>query len=585
MASRASLGGPRSSASAALLLAVLGTALAGGCAKPAVRPFPTAAPTWVDADQRPFATEPEEYYSPFAWDAADQIVFRPLARAFAVDPAGEAVNVNAFDEVPDSSWFRNRIGQRPMTPSQVAIGPCRERPLDPGGPWTVTGAKPNGANPGFIIEDQDERRYLLKFDGVVQGPRATSADVIVSKLYYAAGYYTPCNEIVFFDRGILAIDAGALGENAAGKKEPLSAAHLDTVLSKALRLPDGRYRASASRFIEGKPIGPWRYEGRRKDDPNDVVRHQERRELRGARVLAAWTNHFDSREQNTMAAWVDVGGGRGYVRHYYIDFGDCLGSIWEPPMLGRRIGHSSYFDPAHVAADFATLGALERPWDRARFGRSGAVFGYYGVDDFDPDAYHPGYPNPAFLRATERDSAWMARIVARLTDEHLRAVIEVARMQDPRLEGELLRILRGRQEVLLERYLARISPLAHPTLEAGTPVELCLRDLAVEAGVAPSSARVYGARAWYDREFSGRDEPLKLEGLGELGRLTARPDKGVCVSLPPGVSAGGYLVVDVHAGALHGTLLPPARVHLVGTPDQGLLVVGLERPRTSEPPP
>src|SRR5687768_6606574 len=28
---------------------------------------------------------------------------------------GRALNVNTLDEVPDSSWFTNRIGQRPMS--------------------------------------------------------------------------------------------------------------------------------------------------------------------------------------------------------------------------------------------------------------------------------------------------------------------------------------------------------------------------------------------------------------------------------------------------------------------------------------
>ena len=64
------------------------------CAGPAR--FPLRAPMLVDDDQRPVARAPEEYYSPFAWDGANQMVFRPIARFFAVDPAGAAVYVNAF---------------------------------------------------------------------------------------------------------------------------------------------------------------------------------------------------------------------------------------------------------------------------------------------------------------------------------------------------------------------------------------------------------------------------------------------------------------------------------------------------------
>ena len=52
--------------------------------------FPLREPIWRDEDERPFAPAPAEYESPFAWDAANQTVFRPLARVFAVDPAGQA---------------------------------------------------------------------------------------------------------------------------------------------------------------------------------------------------------------------------------------------------------------------------------------------------------------------------------------------------------------------------------------------------------------------------------------------------------------------------------------------------------------
>ena len=115
---------------------------------------------WRDEeDFRAFGPMPEEYFSPFAWDGADQMLFRPMARFFAVDPAGEAMNVNAMDEVPDSSWYTNRMSRGPLSRAELLAGPCGdEPPLDPTGPWKITSAKPNGANPGFIIEDADGRR-------------------------------------------------------------------------------------------------------------------------------------------------------------------------------------------------------------------------------------------------------------------------------------------------------------------------------------------------------------------------------------------------------------------------------------------
>ncbi len=415
-----------------------------GCGS-SLRKYPLTPPLWRDPDQHVFSERPEEYYSPFAWDAANQTVFRPISRFFAVDPAGESVNVNAFDEVPNSSWFVNRIGRYGMTPEEMSQAPCAgASPLDPNGPWTVTGAKPNGFNPGFLLKDAAGKRYLAKFDGVTEGSRPTAADVVGSLIYHAAGYYVPCNRIAYFDRKILVIDPKATSETPAGDKVPLEQKHLDAVFDKAIRAKDGRYRANISLFVEGKPIGPWTYEGRRGDDPNDVINHEDRRDLRGMEVLAAWANHFDSREQNTLATFVEAPGG-GYVRHNVIDFGDCFGSIWEPPMMGRRIGHAYYLDIPYVLEDFITLGIPKRPWDEARFGPTGSTLGYYDVEHFDPDMYRPGYPNPAFGRKREHDSAWMARIIARMSDAHLRAIVKEGEVS-PLVERVLFEVLRGRRD-------------------------------------------------------------------------------------------------------------------------------------------
>src|SRR5690606_23261742 len=122
---------------------------------------------------------------------------------------GEAVNVNALDEVPSSSWFENRIGNAPLSPAEIARGPCREAPFDPTGPLKVVSGKPDGVYPGFVVEDPRGRRFLLKLDIPAQPGRATAAEVIASRIYHAAGFHVPCYELVFVPPSALRIAPGA----------------------------------------------------------------------------------------------------------------------------------------------------------------------------------------------------------------------------------------------------------------------------------------------------------------------------------------------------------------------------------------
>src|SRR5918993_1640485 len=61
-----------------------------------------------------------------------------------------AVNINTVDEVPDSSWFTNRVGRGPLTIEQLARGP--DTGTGPAaGAWTVVAAKSEGITPGLTI--------------------------------------------------------------------------------------------------------------------------------------------------------------------------------------------------------------------------------------------------------------------------------------------------------------------------------------------------------------------------------------------------------------------------------------------------
>jgi hypothetical protein len=319
-------------------------------------------------------------------------------------------------------------------------------------------------------------------------------------------------------------------------------------------------------FLEGKPLGPWTYQGRRGDDPNDVVPHEDRRELRGMRLMAAWIQHFDSREMNTLASFISDGK-RGYIRHNMVDFGDSFGSVWEPPMMGRRLGHSYYFDLPMILEDWLTLGLVERPWDKLRYGPSGPVFAYFDVETFNAERWVPGYPNPAFGRMSERDGAWMARIIARFTDAALVALIAQAKMGDEFLDRELFRILRGRRDKILWRYLGKVSPLADPTLEpVAGGVGLCLSDLAVRTNLASFNVRRYTARAFTSA------------GALTLAAEKTAPDR-VCARLPGAAGTPAepaYMIVDLTAFVPRDTY--PARLHLYHLGGANYRLAGLERP-------
>lgn len=558
-----------------------------------LRRFPLADPLWADTDRVHVPNRPAKYYSGLLADGADQMFFRPLAELWTFPRVGEATNVNAVDEVPDSAWFQNRIGLFSLTPDEVAKAACGDiPPLSPDtGPWLVTAAKPNGANPGFFIRAGDGYSYLLKFDGPLQPGRATSADVIGSKIYWAAGYHTPCNEIVHFLPSQIEIAADATSENLFGDDVPITREDVDRVLRMALRRKDGMLRASASRFVPGRPLGPFRYEGRRSDDPNDHIAHEDRRELRAARVFGAWINHFDSREQNTMDVWVREGG-HDYIRHYYLDWGDSLGGRWPLDGISRRLGHSYYLDWEHVLGDLLSFGFWPRPWNEVTLNRF-EIFGYFDAEHFEPRDWRGGYPNPAFERMTDRDALWATRIISKLGEEHLRAIVKTAKLDDPRHEAFLVEVLLGRRQKVLESYLGSENPLSNFRVvrrqRSSDPraQSLCFEDLALLHGVTHLETVFYKLR------FRAG---AKLEK--ELGWLQFTPDPEhphrSCVLLPlghirPSELAGeaapdddplryGVLDIFVH----HEPKVPPTskvELHFYDLgPDRGFRLVGIDRP-------
>jgi len=408
----------------------------------------------------------------YLYDAIEQSVVRPATRV--LDPAlfvrrvtgnhREAANVDARGDVRlPSTWWTPRVGHRAVSVEAMRVGPGPGTGPAPG-PWTVVRAKTEGVSKGFQIKDSEGRRFAIKFDPPDYPELATSADAVCSRLYWAAGFNVPDNTIETFRRENLQIEPNASFE-VAGRRFPITDAFIDALLADVHTQPDGSYRVVASRYLDGRPLGEWRYEGRRKDDPEDAIPHQHRREVRGMWAIHAWLNNTDCSARNTLDMWVTEGG-RSFVRHHLIDFSGCLGSASIAPQ--SKSGGSEYLlDFGGVARSFFTAGLVPFKWEHAVDPGIPSV-GFIDSRVFDPEGWKPFLPNPAFDTMTEADVRWGVRIVAGFDDAHIRAAVACGRYSDPRAVEYLTRILAERRDRLVEAWLTPEEAAAARTATAGS---------------------------------------------------------------------------------------------------------------------
>ena len=416
-----------------------------------------AAPSMAEGNGSA-AVAPKPRHVSYYYDAFEQGFTRPISRA--TDPAllvrrlsrnhREAVNVDENDQVRlPSTWWQPRVGFRFVSVEQMLRGADPQAGPAPG-KFTVVKLKTQGVSPGIQVKDERGSKFAFKFDPPKYPEMASGADVAVSYLYWAAGYNVPQNSIVHFHRSDLVVAPDATYEDETGRKHPVTPELVDNMLTRVHQEPDGSYRAVASRWLAGKPLGEWEYSGRREDDPEDLIPHELRREVRGLWVIYAWTNDTDCSARNTFTSWV-TGGGRSFVRHYLIDFSGALGSASIEPQTMR--GGSEYLMDYEVAGtSLMTIGLLRQKWESAVDPALPSV-GFIDSRTFDPENWRPFLPNPAFDDRTERDMRWGARIVAGFTDEHIRAAIQMGRYTDPRAAEYLTRILIERRDKIIRRWL------------------------------------------------------------------------------------------------------------------------------------
>jgi hypothetical protein len=403
-----------------------------------------------------------------------------------------AQNVNTIDEVPDSSWFVNRMGRRTLSTAELVRGPDRFDSVSLDG-WTVSGGKSAGLQPGFRMTDPSGHLYQIEFDPPSNPEMATGAEIIGTAFYHAFGYHTVDVYLAELDPARIEIAPNArITDPLVGERRRLTRRDVNDVLSRGARLPNGRYRVLVSRFADGAPLGNFRYYGTRPDDPNDIVPHEDRRELRAARVFGAWLNHDDSRGVNSLDM-LHTDGARRYVKHYMFDFGSIMGSGTVFAQR-HRAGNEYILDWAPGWLTLATFGIYTRDWLHIHYPDVPASVGRFEGQSFDPVAWRPEYPNPAFDNMRREDAFWAARIVSRFSDEDIRAVVEKARYSDPRATEYITATLIERRNRVLKTWLTAANPLVDFALSRDGA--LTFNNAAVAAGVAtpPAGYRVRWAR-------------------------------------------------------------------------------------------
>ena len=439
-----------------------------------------------------------------------------------------------MDEVPDSAWYTNRHARARMGIADLRRGPGDANP-PAAGPFTVIAAKNEGITPGFVIRDARGRRYVLKFDPLSNPEMASAADVISSKFFYALGYNVPENYVIHIDRGQLTVAEDAVIKDERGRKRPIRAQDIDAMLAKVPHSRDGSYRALASLFVPGKPVGPFRYHGTRSDDPNDLVPHENRRDVRALRTFCAWLGHDDSKALNTLDTLVEENGIR-FVRHYLIDFGASLGSA-SFEANSPRSGNTYLFAWKPAAAEFASLGLYIPKWQRAKYPAIPAV-GRFEYKVFDPVRWVPEYPNAAFRNENPADRAWAARKIAAFTDDDIREIVGTGQYSDPAAAEWVVQCLIERRNKIVRAFLN--GP--------GGADEFAVRDGRLEY------------RALAGPAASPRIQWSVFDNYTGLRRLLP----GATTWAVPGRAGAEFLVADISAGFSVYVKIENGRARVVG---------------------
>ena len=177
----------------------------------------------------------------------------------------------------------------------------------------------------------------------------------------------------------------------------------------------------------GHNIGPWSW-----------VRlgHSEKRELRGAALLFAWTNCYDVRWDNNRLKRDGTG-----LQHVISD-------------LGNGLGRADNFrvDAQGLVNDFPWTFTEAPVVDRR--GRERKSFRIV--------SYQPVFGNDAFHDMTVDDARWMARLIAQLTESQIQQALVAAGYTSAEVRLYTEKLVSRRDRMIQDLGLAKEIPLLRP---------------------------------------------------------------------------------------------------------------------------
>jgi hypothetical protein len=443
---------------------------------------------------------------------------------------------------------------------QIARGPIEGPAPDPS-KWVLIREKTSGAHPGFTARDARGDTFFLEFDPHSNPEGATAAVAIATKIFWALGYNQVESFISSFDLQRTEYDPTATLQRPNGARTPFTRDDVDQLLERVARNRDGSYRVIAGRRLPGQIIGEFRYSGMRPDDPNDVIPHEHRRELRALRVFGAWTNLTDLKAGNTLDTVVTENG-RSVVKHYLQDVGSTFGMCngvheWD-------LSWEHFLQVDATKKRLLSLGFALSPWQTVDYEEYPSVGKFEGTR-FDPLEWRPQTPTTAYMELRADDAFWAAQRVAAFTDEMIRAAVHVGEFSDPAAERHLADVLIQRRDKIKRVFLPAVNPVISPRLDAAG--RLSFGNAAVDAGVAKAPALYRASWALFDN------------ATGQTKPLSETSSQSTTIEAPKGLptSPGSFIAVDIAAdSAEYASWKEPVRTHFRRDPS-GWTLVGLRR--------